>query len=479
MDSDVVKKTNSAVWFRLLFKGGQQVIALVMGIILARILSPAEFGVVALANMIIYYANTFTNFGLNNALVQKDNLKKDHINTVFTLDFILSLLLVVITVLMANRIADFFHDSAVGPVIKWMSLYYVITSFHYIPVAILRRNIDFKFLTVIEFVEGISASAIAILLALAGYSYWSIVVASLLVPTLITIILMIKTRWFPKIILCNNMNDLYSFGFWNFIRGQLDMMVSKVDYFVIGRYLDVKSLGTYEKTFELTARAMTGLSMPVNGIFFSTFSRIRKDIKQVKKIFLEAVSLLALICYPVLMGLGGVAPHFVMSCLGSQWEKAIIPLQVMAAGSLFRVLFGMVANVNVTIGKYRIHTLLSIISAVIFIVLCFWFVHYGLIAVSIAYALYCFINFFISFSLTQTIIHIKYLELLGAVWCPLVGSFIMLCAVIALRTFVFIDSTSFVELICLSSIGAAIYLVWGFYFYKKGIISFRIKGIKG
>ncbi|HIQ14788.1 MAG TPA: hypothetical protein EYH38_04340, partial [Leucothrix sp.] len=259
MSEDVISKTNAAVLFRLVFKGGQQVVALGLAILLARILSPAEFGVIAVANIIVHYANNFTNFGLNNALVQKDDVKNIHINTVFTIDLTISLVLVVITVLSADRIAIFFHTPDVGPVIKWMSLYYVITTFYHIPVVILRRDINFRFLTVVEFFEGMLTSLMAIALALAGYSYWSIVIASLALPAGVTIILMLKTRWLPRLTIGRDMGGLYSFGFWNFIRAQVQLLVSKIDYFVIGRYLDVQTLGLYEKSFELTGRAMTGL----------------------------------------------------------------------------------------------------------------------------------------------------------------------------------------------------------------------------
>ena len=337
MSEDVISKTNAAVLFRLVFKGGQQVVALGLAILLARILSPAEFGVIAVANIIVHYANNFTNFGLNNALVQKDDVKNIHINTVFTIDLTISLVLVVITVLSADRIAIFFHTPDVGPVIKWMSLYYVITTFYHIPVVILRRDINFRFLTVVEFFEGMLTSLMAIALALAGYSYWSIVIASLALPAGVTIILMLKTRWLPRLTIGRDMGGLYSFGFWNFIRAQVQLLVSKIDYFVIGRYLDVQSLGLYEKSFELTERAMAGLTLPVNAIFFSTFCRLKKDINQVKHIFLESVTLLTLVSYPVLFGLFGVSPHFVISCLGRQWEHAIIPLQILVSACLFRV----------------------------------------------------------------------------------------------------------------------------------------------
>ncbi len=477
MSEEILKKTNASLIYRLLFKGGQQVVGLGLAIILARILSPAEFGVIAIANMMIHYANNFTNFGLNNALVQKDNVGNEHVNTVFTIDFAISLFLVLVTLLSAEKFAIFFHNAAVGSVLKWMSLYYVITTFYHIPVVILRRNIDFRFLTVVEFVEGLLTSVLAIVLALAGYSYWAVVVASLVMPALVTVVLMIKTHWLPKIVLSNNMGELYSFGFWNFMRAQVNLLISKVDYFVIGRYLDIESIGLYGKSFELTDRAMSGITMPINTIFFSTFSRLKQDAQQVKQVFLESSGLLALVGYPCLFGLLGVAPHFVMSCLGDQWKLAIVPLQILAVACLFRVLLGLVASVNVAIGKYKVHTMLNVVSAVFFVVLCFWVVEHGITAVSYAYLAYCFVSFCFSFWLLATSVHVRPGELLKAVWCPLVGSLLMLSTVLFLRFFILTNHSSLMQLLLLVSSGGSIYLVWGYFFYRKGIVSFKIRGV--
>ncbi len=474
----IIRKTNSALWHRIVFKGGQQLVALIFGIFLARILSPREFGIVAMANIVVHYANNFTNFGLNNALVQKDNVKEEHINTVFTIDFLISFFLVLVTVWFADDIAVFFHKPDVGPVLRWMSLYYIITTFYYIPIVLLRRGIDFRFMTVVEFMEAVLTSLAAVFLALAGFSYWSIVVPTLVVPCLITVILMVKTRWRPRFTIGRDMSDLYSFGLWNFIRAQVQLLVAKVDYFVIGRYLDVSSLGIYEKSFELTERAMSGLTMPVNGIFFSTFSRLQDDIAAVRGVFLQASTILTFICYPVLLGLAAVAPHFVHSCLGPQWSEAVLPIRILAVGSLFRVLLGMVANVNVTVGYYKIHTFYNIIAAVLFVGLCFWLVSYGIAAVCIGYFIYCLFSFLAGFVIISHAVNLGIDEFIKALWCPVAGSLIMFLAVYLLSVNVFTDTGSFFDLILLIIAGGLVYAAWCYPFYRMGLLNLSVRQVQ-
>jgi len=475
MNEAIIKKLNTSVVYRLLFKGSQQVAALGLGVVLARILSPAEFGVIAIANMIVFYANNVTNFGLNNALVQKQNVEICHINTVFTLDLVLSIGLAAVTILAAESVAKYFNAPEVSLVLKWMSAYYVITTFYYMPVVLLRRNIDFKFLSIVEFIQGILTAVLSIVLALNDYSYWSIVISTLCIPLLAMLVLILKTGWVPKLEICRDMGDIYSFGFWIFIRNQMELLVSKVDYFVIGKFLNISSLGEYEKSFELTDRAMSGITQPLNSVFYSAFCRLNDDILQVKSVFLEGTALLGLICYPVLFGLIGVAPHFVFSCLGEQWSAMVPVVQILSTACVFRVLFGMVASVNVATGKHKAHTLMTTLAAGIFIVLCLVSVSYGIVGVSLAFLIYCIISFFLSFWLMHRNINVSFFELVKALWCALVGSTVMLFIVLFGRIYLLTDYNSFLQLLCLIAAGGVTYLSWCYFFYKKGIIHFSIK----
>lgn len=475
MSEDIISKTNSSIIYRFIWSGGQQVVALVLGILLARILSPTEFGVVAIANLIIFYANSFTNFGLNNALVQKKRVDINHINTVFTLDLLISSVLAFSTLLSADWLARLFNNPEIAAVLRWMSLYYVITSFYHIPVVILRRNIDFRYLSIVEFIQGLMTSLLAIILALLGYSYWAIIISSLTMPTIFTFVLATRTRWLPRFNLYKDMGEIYSFGFWGVLRSQVELLVSKVDYFVIGKYLDISSLGLYEKSFELTNRAMSGLTMPLNAVFFSTYCRLKDDSVEIQRVFLDSTKILSLICLPALFGLIGVAPHFVMSCLGTQWEATIIPIQILATACVFRSLLCLVASLNVAIGKYKAHTILTIFSASVFIALCFYYAKDGIFAISFCFLVYCTLSFLSGFMLLCFNTEIKVFDLISSIWCPFVGAVGMMIFVILLRTFYANDYSSFFQFIFLISAGAVFYTSWCYYFYCKGLIILRLK----
>jgi PST family polysaccharide transporter len=449
---------------------------LLLGIVLARLLSPVEFGVVAAANLLIFYANNFTNLGLNNALIQKADVTDDQINSVFTVNLTISVFLFLVTIVFADNIASFFDYEHIALVIRWMSLYYIFTALYYMPVVILRRNLEFKYLSIIEFLQSLLSSMLALALALLGMSYWSLVIPTLCVTLIVSIVLILKTGWIPKLCFSTNMEGLYSFGFWVFLRNQIELLVSKVDYLIVGKYLNIHSLGIYEKSFEFTERAVSGTTNPIASVFYSAFCRVNEDIGKVRSIFLEGCSLVALFSYPVVFGIIGVAPHFVMSCLGEQWAEAVTPIRILAVACTFRILFTIITNVNVAVGKHKVHTVITGMGAIIFIGACLFSVQFGVLGICLSFLLYCFFLFVAGFVVVRHTIGVPILGMLKTLWCPLVGATLMLVIVLVLGEYVFVDRESFIELLLLTACGSAFYLLWGFYFYKLGIVKLSITG---
>lgn len=471
MGKDLIKKIKSSVKYRLVLSGSQQIVGLITGIFLARILSPAEFGVMAVANMIIYYANTFTNFGFNTALVQKKTINDEEINSVFSLDLSISILLLIVTVACSGFISTLFNNIAIKNVIIFMSLYYVLTSLSSIPTVMLRRNINFKFLSIIEFLQSLLNSIISLILAIYGLSYWSLVISTLFSYFIFDVILILKTKWKPKIIFSKNLNDIYSFGFFVFVRNQVELLVSKIDYFVIGKYLNIESLGLYEKGFEFTDRAMSGITKPINAVYYSIFCRVNDDKYMLEKIFLKSTTIIALISYPALFGIIGVSPHFVLSCLGEQWEKIIVPIQILATACLFRVLFGIITSINVAIGMHKLQTFTTIISAFIFVISCFIFVKKGIEAVCIVFLLYSIICFVLSLFILRINIKITIKDLITSIIYPLLGSMLM-CFIVKYTSNNYLnDHYSFVQLLYLICIGVIVYILWCMVFYKLKILN--------
>lgn len=467
---DVLKKTKNSISIRFILKIFQQIFSFIFSIILANILSPSEFGVLAIISMIIYYCNSMSNLGMNSAIIQMDNISNDDINTVFTLNFIFSAVLIGVIFFFSENIALFFKINDAINAIKLMSIYILTSVFYNIPSTILRRNVDYKIISIVDLCESILVSLTGIMLAMHNYSYWSIIYSTIVWQVIFSLLLMWHTKWRPNFCWSGKMNEIVPFGLWTFFRNQLEWIVSKIDYFVIGKFLGVTNLGLYEKSFELTERALTGISLPINAILYSTFCRLKNDLVMVKQIFLEGILILTLICYPILFGIYSVAPLFVTTLLGEKWQGAVEPLEILAIAAIFRVLFGLTSSVNVAMGKHKLHTGCVFLCSSIFVILCFIFVESGIKAIALCFLFYSLISFLFSLVIVKINLNVSVLDFIKFSFFPFFGSIMMTFLIRTYNSHQNIIHSDNLLLIFNVSTGVIFYAVWvSICFYFKFI----------
>ncbi len=473
MSKELLNKTGSILSVRLSLSLVKQFLSFAFGIILARLLTPQEFGIIALVNMVVSYVDGFTNFGLNNAIVQAPEIKKEQIDTVFSLDLFLSIFFCAVTYMMSGIIGEWFHSENVSSVMKWMSLYYLVTAFYYMPHTILRRNVEFKLISIIEVLQTLFTYSISVFLAYLGYSYWSIAYPAIIVPALFALYLSYATGWYPKLSLSKDMSSIYTFGVWGFFRSQIGLLVSKVDQFIIGKYLGVENLGIYSKSFNFTNQIMTGLAMPISGVCFSTFSRISEDRQAVNKLLMRAMTILSLLCFPVFLGIAALHSEIIIVLFGENWTNAIVPMQILSLACVAKSLTGLTESANIALGMYRLQTILNLLLLLFFAVSCFIYINHGTVFICFLFLLYSILS-----CLGNILLLIKnkictFKDFIIAVWCPLLGACLMYFLVEYLSSVYFIAGDSLTELLILVSSGALFYLLWTIFFLKIKIINIR------
>lgn len=481
MTSDIVSKTYSSAFYRVGFQLIQQGTVFFFSIILARLLTPVEFGVIALANVIVHYANNFTDLGFTNALVQNEDIDEKHVNSVFTINLSISLTLGVLTWFGAGPLARFFNNEALPAVLRWMSLYYVITTLYHVPMALLRRELDFKFLSINEYALSVVSYVATITLAYLGYSYWSIVYPTLLVTLLWSFVYIWRTKWLPKVRYRHSlMKQIYSFGIWNFFRMQIQMLVSKIDYIVVGRALPVRELGLYEKAFELTDRSFSGFSMSLNAVFFSTFSRLKSDREARDALLAESMKILSLVILPLTFGLVAVAGHFVEALLGPAWIDAVTPLRLLALGAGLRSYSGILGTLNVASGYYKQQAVGEVMNAGLFVLLCFLLVSRGIDAISIAVVVYCVVAVLMSAFVAKVWVRVEMAGSFAVARWPMFSSMVMFGIVWFLMGAVFSGRSSIGNLAGLVFCGAAVYagLMWLCFKTGRFRLKFRLRDLR-
>ncbi len=331
-------RARTAAGWQFLSKGINTALQMVTSIVLARLLMPEDFGIVAMAAMVTGLAGVFRDLGLGQALVQRPEISEEHTRSAYWGTLVMSLLLYGGMLLAAPYVGAYFDEPRMILVLKISALSFVLSPFSVVPGSLLRRDLDFKTPFFAGLASSLSYGAVGITAALLGYGYWALVAASLAGAFTKTLALCILTHYVPPLVpTFHGVRDLISFGAGVTGVGLFGVLADKIDYFVIGRRLDADALGLYERAFKLMT---TPLALPwvVCTIIFPVFSRLQNDLERARDAFERIAALMSVLTWPVLLVLLVTAPEFVPLVFGAQWAPAVTPTQVLILAGFTKVL---------------------------------------------------------------------------------------------------------------------------------------------
>jgi O-antigen/teichoic acid export membrane protein len=432
--------TRSQLYWNTLLKIPGQIVSFVISIIVARILVPNDFGIMGIAMMLIGYTNLFTDFGFTQAIIQKQIEDKKTLNSIFTVNLAASLILGVLFFISSGYIADFFKSPECRNVIKVLSIVFVVTSFSAVPSAILRRDMNFRTLSLINLSSSFLMSLVTLLLALNSLGYWALVFGQLIPNVFLTVVICYKVRWVPAINYNHSsMKDIFHFGAWNFTKTQLGFLAQHTDKFIIGRWLGTASLGFYDKAMSLASMPINSLTMNINSVMFSSFSTNKEDKYLLQTHFKKGLSLISFINFPIYMGLIVIAPYFVYSFLGDKWSRMILPFQIILIGFVTKTFGGLTASLNVGIGNYKRHTIRSSIALVVFIASCFILLRFNITGIALSFLIFSTVEIYMVMDLALKSIGLAWKEVVIAIYPGVAASILMFLITSFISQFLLLD----------------------------------------
>ncbi|MEA3468713.1 MAG: lipopolysaccharide biosynthesis protein [Thermodesulfobacteriota bacterium] len=455
---DLSSRTKSGLKWNTAMKIVSQVVRFVVGIILARILDPLDFGIMAIGHMIIHYTNSISDFGFINALVQKKDLQQVHIDSVFTLNLIVSVILCILVAASSTAIGNFFNSPESGKVLFFMSFLFIIRTFRDIYMALLRRRVLFKAVATTIFIEHSCMSIIALLLALSGMRYWSLVWATIIATGLAGVLFFIQTKERPRFQYHHKaMKSIYSFGLWNFLRAQLFFINQFITQLIVGKLFGPVALGYFEKSHQLASMPRESIAAQINAVMFSSFSRLQTDTEKLKEWFLKITIMETILVVPILAGLIAVADHFIIVVLGEKWAPSIISLQILSLGVIFQVLNGLIASLNVGTGRFKRQALLELPGTILFILLCYPLSKWGINGIAACYTISMLFVSIVTFHLVRESLNLSLIQFVKPILPYLVVNVLMVVFVQWLAR-VFFHHYSITNLLVLVSAGGSFYL---------------------
>lgn len=321
-----------------------QIFQFIVLIILARLLSPQDFGIVGIATVVTGLITIINELGLSAAIIQRKNVSQLHLSTSFWANFMMSTILFIFVVSISSFVADFFQVDMVRPILILSSTGLIIGSLGIVHRALLEKNIDFKKITIVEVSATLVSGIISIFLAINGYGAWSIVLGSIS-NTIVSVLLLWKiVAWKPSLQFnFLHFKELFAFG-GNIVGGNfLRYIAMNIDYLIVGKFFGTFSLGYYTLARNLTSFPVQNISWTIMRVAFPAFSKIQDDDENLRNGYLRVVKYVSLMTFPMLAGLFSVAPEFVSIFYGEKWIPMIILIQIFCVNSAF-ISIGTLAN---------------------------------------------------------------------------------------------------------------------------------------
>lgn len=440
------------------------------GICLARLLMPEDFGNNGIAAIFAGLAMRLGNLGFNVSLIQRKEISQDHLSSVLVFNFVISLILCITLVLLSPLIGSYFNSSIIGSVTAVISINFIIQALGGVPRTILQRNMEYKMLGIIHIISGMITVVVSVIMALYNYGIWSLVLGKLIGEAVRTILAILMSGWFPCFKYKHYaLTELFSFGLWIFLRNQLKYLTDRADYFVIGKTLGPGPLGFYERAFSIIAMPQGKVLRGIEGVLFSTFSRIQEESEKIKSAYKKSVLSVSMISYPLFTMLIITAPSFVPIVYGEKWAPAIIPLQIMCVIGLLRSIDMLGESIIPAKGYVKAQVQRQFIFFIAIVIGCIIGIHWGINGVAAMVVFANILLVYMMLGLLNKIVNITLKDFFIPQLPALMYSIIMAIGIIIFQQYFhkLIHVIPFLELI--------LTIIWGAIIYLTSMYIFRTK----
>ncbi len=348
---------------------GPQAVQLVVSIVLARLLLPREFGLIGMLTVFLALGAVFLNSGFGSALIQNRDATEVHYSSVFYTNILLSLVAAGTLCWAAPLIARFFEEPMLIPLTRVLSFNFVLSSLGLIQSFLLTKRLDFRAQTKATLTASVCSGLVGIAMAVLGFGVWSLVAQSVSLTLLNTLLLWTFNAWRPqKVFSIAALRELFGFGSRLLVSSLLDTVFSNIYNVVIGKLFSPVDLGYYTRAYTLQQLPSQTVGGIVGRVTFPLFAEIQADPAGVRNGFRQALRALALVNFPVMIGLLGCARPLVLTLLTEKWAPAIPYLQLLCIVGLLYPVHLINLNVLLAQGRSDLFFRLELIKKVLIVI---------------------------------------------------------------------------------------------------------------
>jgi len=419
-------------------------------VILARLLTPQDFGLIAMVMVVTGFVARFKDMGLSEATVQKAEINHTQISTLFWINLLLSFGLMLIAAALAPAMTWFYDE----PRLTWITvalasgiLFGGLTIQHQ---ALLKRQMRFGILAAIDIASISVGIFAAIIAAWYGAGYWSLVIMHLAQPMICIVAVWIICPWRPGLpALGSGVREMLAFGGYLTGFNLMNYFARNGDNLLIGKFWGPGQLGLYSKAYSLLLLPLQQISWPIGVVAIPVLSRLQKEPDRFKSYYYQAMSMISFLTMPFVAILAALSHEIITIVLGKQWTDSAVIFKVLAFGAVFQPIWSALDWIYVSLGQTKRLIRWGLVMVPLIILSFVVGLPWGALGVAVSYTV-CFLciimvpSFWYAFRYSP----VSVTGLFKAVQCPLVLASSMYCATELMRRYVAIDNPILTVVYC-------------------------------
>lgn len=371
-----------------------QGVSFVVGIILARLLSPEEYGLIGIVTIFTTVMLGVVDSGFSNALIRKKDVSNEDYNTLFIFNLLVSILLFILLYICAPWIARFFERPQLVELVRVMGVILILQALSIVQNTILTKRIDFKTKTKASVISAVVSGAIGIALAFAGYGVWSLVAQQLSRQLFYTVFLWVFNKWWPKLKLSiESLKYMWGFGWKLLVSGLLDNVWKEMYQVVVGKFYSPAALGQYTRSRQYAQLFSSNITSIVQRVTYPVLAEIQDDKTRMVSGYRRIIKTTMFVTAVLMISMAAVAEPLVYCLIGPQWHEAASYLPLICITMSLYPLHSINLNMLQIQGRTDIYLYLEVIKKILAIVpicLCIFLSIYWMLIGSIITGFVCF-----------------------------------------------------------------------------------------
>lgn len=465
VENNLKQKTVTGVIWKFFERIGTEMVTFIVSLILARILSPSDYGVIAIVSVLISILNVFVVSGYGTSLIQKKDANDNDFNTIFTFNGLLSILLYFVLFCLAPYIAKFYEKSILTLLIRVMGLRLPISAYNAIQYAYVAKQMQFKKFFYSTLSGTIASAIVGVLMALSGFGVWALVGQYISLTLVNTIVLFFIVPWRYKPYYSHKLAiPLIKYGSNVLLATLIDTLYLEVRSLIIGKKYDTAALAYYNRGEQFPKLIALNIATTIDGTLMPAFCKIQNNIDVLRNAFRRSVQVSTTIVSPLMIGMAIVAKPMIVAVLTEKWIEAVPYVQIYCISYMFNPLQSASNQVIKALGKSRLFLVLETIKKSFFIISLMFAVRFGPIYIALTAVLVMLVSVVVNMIIMKKLIKYSFKQQIADISPQIILSAIMGVAIFFIH---YLISQTIMQLMVQVFLGAVIYTVLYYIFRRE------------